>query len=121
MFQIDKWQNRLDIYDGPNEISMKIGEAYGNSNNKLLKAISSSGKSMFIEFKTHMEVWFNQNAKFTALIKHNKINFDCQTWIDIKKNILMSPNHPSINCSWLITANVGSYIALNFKFIEVNL
>ena len=34
---------------------MKIGEVYGNSNNKLLKSISSSGKSMFIDFKKQYE------------------------------------------------------------------
>ena len=100
---------------------MKIGEAYGNSNNKLLKSISSSGKSIFIDFKKQFELYWNENAKFTASIKYKKINFDCQTFLDVKKNILMSPNHSNnTNCSWLITSNFGSYIMLSFKFIEVN-
>ena len=61
------------------------------------------------------------NVKLIALIKYKKINDECQTWFDINTNILMSPNHPNnINCSWLITANFGFYIILNFKFIEVN-
>ena len=99
---------------------MKIGEAYGNSNNKLLKSISSSGKSMFIDFKSQHNLW-DENLKLTALIKYKKINYDCQTWLDVNTNILMSPNHPNnTNCNWLITANFGSYIILNFKFIEVN-
>ena len=112
--------NRLDIYDGPNEQHLKIGEVYGNSNNKLLKSISSSGKSIFIDFKKQFELW-DENAKFTALIKYKKINFDCQTWLDVKENILMSPDHPiNSNCSWLITSNFGTFIRLDFKFIEVD-
>ena len=108
---------------------MKIGEVYGSSNNKsiqvVLKSISSSGKSMFINFKNNNlkknELCRNRNLNLTALIKYKKINHDCQTWLDITTNILMSSNHPNnTNCSWLITANFGSYIILNFKFIEVN-
>ena len=98
---------------------MKISEVYGTSYNKLLKSISTSGKSMFIDFKKEFE-YEDENSKFTALIKYKKIDFDCQTLLDIQKNILMSPNHHnSINCSWLITSNFGSYIMLNFEFIEV--
>ena len=97
---------------------MKIGEAYGNSNNKLIKSISSSGKSMFIDF-TKLDKY--DKAEFEASIKYNKIMYGCQTWMNIDKNILTSPDHPNnINCSWLITANFGSYIILNFEFVEVN-
>ena len=97
---------------------MKIGEAYGNSNNKLIKSISSSGKSMFIDF-TKLDKY--DKAEFEASIKYNKIMNGCQTWLDAIKNILISPNHfNNTNCSWLITVNFGSYIILNFKFIEVD-
>ena len=99
---------------------MKIGEVYGNSNNKIVNTISSSGKSMFIDFKKQNN-FGNAKTEFKASIKYKEINFYCQTWLDVKKNILMSPNHPNnTNCSWLITTNFGSYIILNFKFIEVN-
>ena len=98
---------------------MKIGEVYGNSDNKRMKSISTSGKSMFIDFKKQ-EDWTNENLNFIVLIKYKKINFDCQTWLDVKKSILKSPNHlNSINCSWLITSNFGTYIILDFTFIEV--
>ena len=102
---------------------MKIGEVFGNSHFpetwKFLKSIASSGKSMFIDFKNQFE-WWDENSKFTALIMYKKINFDCQTWLDANKNILMSPkNLNNTNCSWLITSNFGSYIILNFTFIEV--
>ena len=108
---------------------MKIGEVYGSSHNKLLKSISSSGKSIFINFinsvpnvlySTDMYC-IQSNVKLTALIKYKKINDECQTWLNINTNILMSSNHPNnTKCSWLITANFGFYIILNFKFIEVN-
>ena len=99
---------------------MKIGEVYGNSNNKLLKSISSSGKSMYIDFKKEFN-FENAKNEFKALIKYKKINFDCQSWLDVEKNILMSPNYTSnINCSWLITSDFGSYIILDFILIEVN-
>ena len=79
---------------------MKIGEVYGNANNRLLKSISTSGKSIFIDFKKQHYV-YNENAQFAALFKYKKINIDCQTWLDVNTNILMSPNPPSnTNCTW---------------------
>ena len=75
---------------------------------------------MFIDFKKPYKME-DENSNFTALIKYKKKNFDCQTLLDINKNILMSPHHSTdiTNCSWLITSNFGSYISLNFTFIEV--
>ena len=109
------------MYDGPDEQSRKIGEVYGNSNNKLLKSISSSGKTLSIDFKKQYKLWEYQMTEFEAFIKYNKIKSACQTWLDVKINILTSPNHPNTtNCTWLITSNFGSHIILNFKFIEVN-
>ena len=97
---------------------MIIGEVFGNAKNKLLQSISSSGKSMFIDFKKQFD---SGVVEFDARISYKKINFNCQTWFPVKNNSLMSPNHPNnTNCSWLITANYGSYIILNFRFIEVN-
>ena len=96
---------------------MKIGEAYGISKNKILKSISTSGKSMIINFKKKM---MDGDVKFTALFKYKEASFNCQNWLNDKKNILMSPNYlNNINCSWVITANFGSYIILDFTFIEV--
>ena len=118
--QIEKWSNRLNIYDGANEQSKKIGELYGNSNNKLSKSISSSGKTLFIDFKKQYKHG-DEKTEFEAIIKHENIISVCQTCLDINKSILLSPNHlNSNNCSWVITSNFGSYINLNFKFIEVN-
>ena len=105
---------------------MKINEVYGHPNQFQLKSISTSGKSMFIDLRKQFELELDNdgdlkiNFKFVALIKYKKINFDCQNWLSIKNNTLISPNHPnSINCNWLITSNFRSYIILDFNFIEV--
>ena len=98
---------------------MKIGEIYGNSNNKLLKSISSSGKTLYIDFKKQHK-FGNQITELEASIKYSKIMSACQNWLDVKTNILTSPKYPNTtSCIWLITSYFGSYIILNFKFMEV--
>ena len=110
--------DRILVYDGPDEKSMLIGELSGSSSNhKLVKSISSVGKSIFIDFKK--QFGYKRTVEFVAIIKYNKIIPDCQSWLD--ENILISPNNPNINCSWIITRKFGSYITLDFKFIEVKL
>ena len=91
---------------------MLIGEVYGVTSYNVVKSISSAGKSIFIDFT-------QADGQFVATIKYNKKNPDCQSWLD--SNMLMSPNNPTINCSWIITRKFGSYISLDFKFIEVKL
>ena len=99
---------------------MKIGEIFGNSNNKLVKTISSSGKEMFIDFKK--EAYWG-TVSFFASIKYKKIDSDCLTWFDLEKNILRSPKNfmdeNFINCSWVITKAFGCYVSLYFNYIEV--
>ena len=93
---------------------MLIGELFGTPSHKVMKSISSSGKKMFIVFNRGYENTINE---FSASIKYNKINTDCQSWLD--DNRLVSPNNPNMNCSWIITRQFGSYITLDFFFIEV--
>ena len=95
---------------------MLIGELFGTPSHKIMKSISSSGKSMFIDFNRVYD-YDNSIVEFSASIKYNKIKLDCQLWID--NNMLISPNNPNINCSWTITREFGSYITLDFSFIEV--
>ena len=113
-FQIEGWHNRIMLYDGSDDQSILIGELFGTPDHKIVKSISSSGKTMFIDFKK--QYWYG-TVEFVASIKYNKINPDCQSWLD--NNILMSPNHPNINCSWIITRKFKSYITLDFSFIGV--
>ena len=94
---------------------MLIGELFGSTSyHKVWKSISSFGNSMFIEFSKQN---YYDIVQFLAFIKYHKINPDCQSWLD--NNILISPNNPNINCSWIITRKFGSYITLDFKFIKV--
>ena len=93
---------------------MLIGELFGTPNHKVVKSISSSGKSMFINFQKQL---YYGTVEFVASIKYNKINPDCQSWLE--NNILISPNNPNINCTWIITRKFGSYITLAFNFIKV--
>ena len=92
---------------------MLIGEVFGGSSLELVKSISSLGKSMLIVLR----IQYVGTVEFVASIKYNKNNPDCQSWMG--NNILISPNNPTINCSWIVTRKYGSYIALDFKFIEV--
>ena len=125
--QIDSWLNRLNIFDGADQKSMLIGEVHGISDqpgisdHKLTKSISSSGKALFIDFKKQ---YHSGAVEVIAAIKYKKMNSDCQTWIDLENNVLMTPAdlntyNNSINCNWLITAYFGSYITLSFAFIDV--
>ena len=95
---------------------MLIGEMFGTPNHNVVKSISSVGKSMFIDFKKQ-HTKHSTYSQFAASIKYNKINPDCQSWLENDR--LISPNHPYINCSWLITRKSGSYITLDFIFMEV--
>ena len=106
--------NRILVYDGPDDKSSIIGEAFGSPNHKFVKSISSSGKSMFIHLQKE---WESTVVEFAASIKYNKINSACQSWLE--GNVLMTQSHPNHNCSWLITRKFGSYITLDFTFIEV--
>ena len=77
---------------------------------------------MFLEFnkrywEANVAFGIFPTVEFVASIKYNKIIPDCQTWLD--GNILISPNDPKINCSWIINLKLGSYLTLDFRYIEV--
>ena len=113
-FQIEGWWNRIQVYDGPDDKSMLIGELFGTPSHKFVKSIASSQKSILVNVKKQ---YFQGIVAFVASIEYNKINPNCQSWLD--NNILISPINPNINCSWVITRKFGSYITLDFKFMEV--
>ena len=105
------------MFDGPNDMSMKIGEVFGNSNHKLVKSISSTGDNLLVDFKKQNDVG---NVEIIALIKYKKIVSNCQTMLNLEKNVLLSPNSSDINCTWLISLNFGSHITIDFRFFEVS-
>ena len=98
-------------------MATKIDEVYGHSeNNKNIKSLSSSGM-MFIDFKKQEA----HKTNMAALIKYNKFIPDCQTWLDLESNTLISPDNIIIaNCNWLLSSQFGSYINLTFDHIYVS-
>ena len=104
------------VYEGVDEKSMLICEVFGTPSHKVVKSISSLGKSILIVFKKQ---YILQVVEFEATIQYNKINPDCQSWL--YNNMIISPNNPKMNCSWIITRKFGYYITLDFSFIEVKL
>ena len=113
------------IFDGPNTKSKEIGKVFGRRHPDLLKSISSTGSSLLIAFETFNNEWYCCSLVIKAGIRYNKIDFNCQKWLNYSSNLLMSPNYPNeynnnTKCTWLISANFGSYLELTFKFIEVN-
>ena len=71
---------------------------------------------MVVQFVTdHEGTWFG----FRAKINYMPINPICKDWLNITSRFLTSPNHPTMNCSWVITASMGSTISIQFHAFEV--
>ena len=120
------FQTDLVIFDGTNRNSKEIGKIFGKRHPDLLKSISSTGSSLLIAFNTFKVLNFDlDHLIIKASIKYNKIDSNCQKWLNYASKFLLSPNYPNeynnnIKCTWLISAKFGSYLELAFKFIEVN-
>ena len=95
--------------------------AYSNWDKKII-SISTNRMNIefisddFLEYKG-----FSANIYFTPMP-----NKECESWLDMDKKILKSPNYPqsyhtSKKCSWLITMDHDSPITLNFIEFYVRL
>ena len=102
------------IHDGTDDQSIIIGELFGTQSHKVVGSISSSGKSMLIDYKKQ---YYTGTVEFVASIKYGRVNPDCQSWLD--NDLIISPINANINCTWIITKQFGTYITLDFKTIEV--
>ena len=69
---------------------------------------------MLVQFLTDGE---NTLAGFSTSFYFNPINSNCTDWLISEK--LISPNYPTMNCSWVITASIGSTIHIEFETFEV--
>ena len=79
--------------------------------------ISSTGKDMLIQFLTddHI-VW----AGFRAYFHYIPIEPNCANWWNLTAQLLKSPDYPTINCSWVITAPlIDDNIIIHFETFEV--
>ena len=80
--------------------------------------ISSTGKYMLVQFLTDGEETFKG---FTASFHWMPIDANCVNWLNMAANVFESPEYPTINCSWVITApSIYSGISINFETFEVN-
>ena len=71
---------------------------------------------MLVQFVTdHEGTWFG----FSARIHHTPINPICKDWLNITSGYLTSPEYPTQECSWVITASMGSTISIQFDTSEV--
>ena len=71
---------------------------------------------MFIQFVTDHD--FRLYGFFTKL-RYTLINPICKDWLNINSGILTSPDYPTMICSWVITAPIGSTITIEFHTFEV--
>ena len=85
------------------------------NNNKL--TISSTGKDMFVQFLTDNKL---VRRGFRASFQYIPIEQNCANWLDMTTQLLKSPDSPTIDCSWVITApSTDSTIAIHFETFEV--
>ena len=80
------------------------------------KTVSSTGNEMLVEFVTDQEL---TNQGFYAKFHYVPINTNCEDWLDMNSQSLSSPDYPTINCKWVISASMGSTIRINFLSFEV--
>ena len=99
---------------------IRFGSDYSHWDQKL---ISASSNVMVIEFKSDGEIeyaGFSANIHFTLLQNKN-----CESWVDMKNQILQSPNYPNsygkdIICNHLIAVQPNFHVKLNFLEFDVS-
>ena len=80
--------------------------------------ISSMGKDMLVQFLTDD---VNVFLGFRAFFHYIPIEPNCVNWLNMKTQMLKSPDYPTIDCNWVITApKIDNTININFVSFEVN-
>ena len=105
----------LSIYDEPDLQSLPLSKLDLHTNNHK-KSFSSSGSHMLVQFVTDHEL---ARSGFSAKIHYTPINLICKDWLNNTSGFLTSPDHPTIDCSWVITASESSTITIQFHTFEV--
>ena len=79
--------------------------------------VSSTGKDMLVQFLTDGDT---TNRGFSASFHYIPIDSKCANWLNMNSQTLKSPEYPTINCSWIITApTISSMIQISFDLFEV--
>ena len=80
--------------------------------------ISSTEKDMLIQFLTDDDQSLFEG--FRAFFHYMPIEPNCVNWLNMTAQLLKSPDYPTIDCSWVITApSTDSTIVINFETFEV--
>ena len=103
----------LLIFDGKNLQSQLILKLdYSQTHTK--KIISSTGKYLTVQFLTNDD---ETNWGFKSFFNYIPINPYCSNWFNMTTKLLESPDYPTIDCSWVITAPfIDSLIVIQFDF-----
>ena len=81
--------------------------------------ISSSVKDMLVQFSTDDDQVY---LGFKAYFHYIPIDSNCANWLNISAQLLKSPDYPTIDCSWVITApSISSSITIDFEIFEVKM
>ena len=72
---------------------------------------------MLLQFLTDdYDVW----EGFRAYFHYMPIEPNCANWLNMTAQLLKSPDYPTIDCSWVITApSTDSTIFIQFETFEV--
>ena len=106
----------LSIFDGRDLQSQLIQKLDKISNYKEM-TISSSGKDMLVQFLTDDQ---STDIGFRAYFHYMPIDSNCANWLNMTAQLLESPDYPTIDCNWVITApTIDSTIIINFEHFEV--
>ena len=72
---------------------------------------------MLIQFLTDDEY---VSHGFRAYFHYMAIEPNCANWLNMTAQLLKSPDYPTIDCSWVITApSIDSTIIIHFETFEV--
>ena len=71
---------------------------------------------MLVQFVTDQEY---SSHGFSAKFYHTAINPICRDWLNISARYLTTSDHSAINCSFVITASIGSTISIQFELFKV--
>ena len=106
----------LSIFDGRDLQSHEIQKFDTHFNNNK-RTISSSGKDMLVQFFTDA---LTRKRGFKASVHYMPIESNCANWLNKNTQLLESPDYPTNNCSWVITASSSSTnCTIHFETFEV--
>ena len=72
---------------------------------------------MLVQFLTD---YYTVQRGFKAYFHYLPIDPNCANWLNMTAQLLKSPDFPTIDCSWVITApTIDSTIIIHFELFEV--